>query len=92
MIETGFSPQSAFAGAFTALATPFSADGETVELEMIPMLLRRQAEGGVAGVVPAGTTGESPTLREREWRLLVEACVAAARPLGLKVVAGAGSN
>lgn len=92
MIETGFSPRGAFRGAFTALATPFASDGESIELEMIPMLLRRQAEGGVAGVVPAGTTGESPTLREREWRSLVEACVAAARPLGLKVVAGAGSN
>lgn len=79
-------------GLFTALATPFTADGESLDLERVPALVRRQAAGGAAGVVPAGTTGEAPTLSEREFRDLVEACVAAARPHGIKVVAGAGSN
>lgn len=79
-------------GVFTALATPFTEDGRELDLERLPMLLRRQAAAGVTGVVPAGTTGESPTLSTREHRALVERCVAIARPLGLAVVAGAGAN
>jgi 4-hydroxy-tetrahydrodipicolinate synthase len=83
---------AAWSGVFTAMATPFTAGGGEVDLARLPGLLRRQAEGGVAAVVPAGTTGEAPTLSEGEWRRLVEATVAEARPLGLRVVAGAGSN
>ncbi len=92
MIETDFDRARTFRGAYTALATPFTSDGESIEIELIPMLLRRQAAGGVAGVVAAGTTGESPTLSEGELRVLLDACVVAAKPLGLKVIAGAGSN
>src|SRR5262249_22579622 len=51
-----------------------------------------QADGGVTGVVPCGTTGESPTLTEDEQRAVIETTIETARPLGLKVIAGAGSN
>lgn len=94
-VETGLERAGSaggWSGAYTALATPFSADGASLDLGRLPRLLRRQAEGGVAAVVPAGTTGEAPTLAESEWRSLVEATVAEGRALGLRVVAGAGSN
>jgi len=83
---------SRFHGCFTALVTPFTADGASVDLGRLEDSVRVQAEGGVSGVVPCGTTGESPTLSEEEHALVVEHAVRAARPLGLTVVAGAGSN
>jgi 4-hydroxy-tetrahydrodipicolinate synthase len=91
-IEVGFGGGGGWSGVFTALATPFTSGGDAVDLERLPLLLHRQADSGVAGVVPAGTTGEAPTLAEGEWRQLVEQCVQIARPRGLRIVAGAGSN
>src|SRR5262245_28184810 len=84
----GFSPR----GCYTAIVTPFSADGASVDMERLAEHLRFQAEGGVSGVVPCGTTGESPTLTEREQQAVIERTIAVARPLGLQVIAGAGSN
>ncbi len=81
-----------FSGAYTALATPFTDDGHAIDLERLAWAIRFQAEGGVRGVVPCGTTGEAPTLTEAEHETVVEATVEAARPLGLQVIAGAGSN
>jgi 4-hydroxy-tetrahydrodipicolinate synthase len=85
-------PAPRFHGCFTALVTPFTADGASIDLARLEESVRAQAEGGVAGVVPCGTTGESPTLSEEEHALVVEHTVRASRPLGLTVVAGAGSN
>ena len=82
----------AFRGAYTALVTPFSSDAATIDFGRLSEHIRFQAEGGVAGVVPAGTTGESPTLTEIEQCELIERTVAVARPLNLQVIAGAGSN
>lgn len=82
-----------FFGAFTALITPFTGpDAEAVDFARLTEQILFQAEGGVAGVVPCGTTGESPTLTENEQRAVIETAVDVARPLGLKVIAGAGSN
>lgn len=81
-----------FHGAFTALVTPFSADGSEVDLERLAEHVRFQAEGGVAGVVPCGTTGESPTLSEQEHHRVVEKTIEVAHSSGLSVIAGAGSN
>jgi 4-hydroxy-tetrahydrodipicolinate synthase len=81
-----------FQGAYTALVTPFTADGEAVDLQRLADNIRHQAAGGVAGVVPCGTTGEAPTLSDDEHRLVVEKTLEVAGPLGLAVIAGAGSN
>lgn len=82
----------AFRGCYTAIVTPFSADGTTVDAARLERNIRLQAEGGVTGIVPCGTTGESPTLSEAEHIQVVERAVQVGRPLGLQVVAGAGSN
>ncbi|MHC4320067.1 MAG: 4-hydroxy-tetrahydrodipicolinate synthase [Planctomycetota bacterium] len=79
-------------GAYTALITPFTADGESVDLERLDENIRDQAVGGVAGVVPCGTTGEAPTLSDDEHRTVVERTLETARGHGLQVIAGAGSN
>ena len=81
-----------FSGAYTALATPFTRDASAVDLERLGRAIRFQAEGGVRGIVPCGTTGEAPTLTEAEHAAVVEHSVAQARPYGLQVVAGSGSN
>lgn len=81
-----------FKGAYTAIVTPFSADGAAVDFERLEANIQHQAAGGVTGVVPCGTTGESPTLTDAEHRAVVEKTIEVARPLGLQVIAGAGSN
>ena len=81
--------RSAFKGSFTALVTPFRGDSldENAFREMVDW----QIAEGTDGIVPAGTTGESPTLSHDEHRQVVEWCVehAAGR---VPVIAGAGSN
>jgi len=78
-----------FSGSYTALITPFR-DG-AVDVSALQALVERQIAGGVDGIVPCGTTGESPTLDTDEHieviRLAVE--FAAGR---CQVVAGTGSN
>lgn len=77
-------------GIYTALVTPFTAEGN-VDRAAWHRLLQRQLDGGVAGVVPVGCTGEAAVLSrdEREWlvRTAVEVCAGRAA-----VVAGSGSN
>jgi len=82
-------------GAFTALVTPFTADGALDEPTFL-RLVERQVAAGIDGLVPCGTTGESPTLsaaeHERLIGLAVELAAAdgvAARPT---VLAGTGTN
>jgi 4-hydroxy-tetrahydrodipicolinate synthase len=79
-------------GAYTALVTPFTADGDSVDLERLIENIRDQAVGGASGVVPCGTTGEAPTLGADEHRGIVERTIEAAAGHGLQVIAGAGSN
>jgi len=79
-------------GCYTALITPFHEDGSRVDHARLAGQIAFQAEGTVTGVVPCGTTGESPTLHEREQREVIQRTVALARPLGLQVIAGTGSN
>lgn len=81
-----------FHGCYTAIVTPFTADGARVDLARLEEGIRRQAAGGVSGIVPCGTTGESPTLSEEEHAAVVETSVRTARAAGIAVVAGAGSN
>lgn len=80
------------AGSFTAIITPFTADGSKIDLNHLAAQVKFQADGGIKGVVPCGTTGESPTLTEAEHKTVVEKTIEFAKPLGLKVIAGSGSN
>lgn len=79
----------ALEGVFTALVTPFR-DGE-IDLDTFGSLCERQLEAGVAGLVPCGTTGETPTLSDEEWSALVRAAVEVAGGR-VPVIAGCGSN
>src|ERR1700744_3853638 len=82
-------PQPLFSGVFTALVTPFR-DGALDE-KAYRALIERQIEGGVNGLVPVGTTGETATLSHEEHRRAVEICVETAAGR-VPVIAGAGSN
>jgi 4-hydroxy-tetrahydrodipicolinate synthase len=81
--------QPRFHGVLPALITPFR-DG-AVDEEAFIRLIERQIAGGVHGLVPAGTTGESATLSHDEHRRVVELCVKTAAGR-VPVIAGAGSN
>ena len=82
-------------GAFTALVTPFTVDG-TLDETAFRRLVRWQILAGIDGLVPCGTTGESPTLsiEERERLIAATVEVAAERPSRdrIRVIAGTGSN
>jgi 4-hydroxy-tetrahydrodipicolinate synthase len=83
-------------GVYTALVTPFH--GERLDLDAFAALVSRQLVAGVDGLVPCGTTGETPTLRVEEQDELVAAAVdlaadaAELRGSPVPVIAGAGSN
>ncbi|MDN2583884.1 4-hydroxy-tetrahydrodipicolinate synthase [Aquibium sp. ELW1220] len=79
-----------FRGSFTALVTPFQRDGSFDEKAFKAFVEWQIAEGS-SGVVPVGTTGESPTLSHAEHRQVVKACIEVARGK-VPVIAGAGSN
>ncbi|MEI9953123.1 MAG: 4-hydroxy-tetrahydrodipicolinate synthase [Pseudomonadota bacterium] len=80
-----------FSGAYTALVTPFSPDGSEVDFVAFDKHVEAQLEGGIAGLVPCGTTGEVPTLTDSEQRELVARCKRIAKGRAL-VLAGTGSN
>lgn len=84
-------PHFKAAGAFTALATPFSADGSTIDWSAYERLVASQLEGRISGLVPCGTTGEAPTLSAREQVELITATVKQARGQA-SVLAGVGTN
>ena len=79
-----------FEGVYTALATPFRDDG-SVDEDCFRKLVDRQIENGVQGLVPMGTTGESPTLNHDEHiqviRMVIRQCNGR-----VPVIAGTGSN
>lgn len=79
-----------FEGAYTAIVTPFLEDG-SVDYEAFQSLVEQQVEGGIDGIVPVGTTGESPTLNYEEHRGVIEAAVKAAAGR-IKIIAGTGGN
>jgi 4-hydroxy-tetrahydrodipicolinate synthase len=79
-----------FKGSLTALVTPFQEDGSLDEAAF-RALVEWQIGEGTQGLVPVGTTGETPTLTHEEHRRVVEICVEVAAGR-VPVVAGAGSN
>jgi 4-hydroxy-tetrahydrodipicolinate synthase len=76
-------------GAFTAIVTPFK--GGRVDETGFRKLIRFGIDGGISGLVPCGTTGESPTLSHDEHNRVVEICVKEVAGQ-VKVIAGTGSN
>jgi len=78
-----------FAGAHTALVTPFKDDA--LDEEALTALIEAQVQGGISGIIPVGTTGESPTLSHEEHRRVIEIAVKVAEKRVL-VIAGTGSN
>src|SRR5215213_4061580 len=76
-------------GSLTALVTPFK--NGTLDEEAFRAHVNWQIENGTDGLVPVGTTGESPTLSHDEHKRVVEWCVDEAKGR-VPVVAGAGSN
>jgi 4-hydroxy-tetrahydrodipicolinate synthase len=79
-----------FKGSITALVTPFTRDGALDEKAFRSFVEWQIAEGS-NGLVPVGTTGESPTLSHEEHGRIVEICVEVAGGR-VPVIAGAGSN
>ena len=78
-----------FRGSYTALVTPFK--NGCVDEAAFRELVSWQIDEGTHGLVPVGTTGESPTLSHDEHRKVVEWCIDEARGR-VPVIAGAGSN
>jgi len=81
--------KTSFRGSFTALVTPFK--NGSVDEQAFRALVDWQIEEGTNGLVPVGTTGESPTLSHDEHAKVVEWCVDQARGR-VPVIAGSGSN
>ncbi|QIN84863.1 4-hydroxy-tetrahydrodipicolinate synthase [Rubrobacter tropicus] len=78
-----------FSGAFTVPVTPFRNGG--VDVEAIEGMVEFQLQNGIHGLVPCGTTGETPALSESEDRLVIETVVRMADGR-VPVIAGSGSN
>ncbi len=79
-----------FRGSLVALVTPMQADG-SLDLKAFAEFVEWQVAEGTQGLIPVGTTGESPTLSHAEHHEVVEACIAAAKGR-VPVIAGTGSN
>jgi len=79
-----------FAGVMTALVTPFDREG-ALDVDTFRSLVRRQLDAGISGLVPCGTTGETPTLSEAEQDTLIRICKEEADG-AVPVMAGVGSN
>lgn len=86
-----------FTGAFTAIVTPFTQDGKAIDFDRLAAQIEFQAKGekgkgGVKGIVVCGTTGESPTLSQKEYPTLLKRAVELGHKHKLLVIAGTGSN
>jgi len=79
-----------FEGAYTAIVTPFNKNGD-VDFGKLRELIELQVKNGIDGIVPMGTTGESPTLDYEEHEKVIEISVETARKR-IKVIAGTGAN
>ena len=78
-----------FKGSNVALVTPFK--GDSLDEETYIKIINFHLENGTNGLVPAGTTGESPTLSHKEHEKVIELCIKEAKGK-IPVIAGTGSN
>ncbi len=78
-----------FTGLYTALVTPFK-NGK-IDEKALEKLVEFQIKNKVDGIIPCGTTGESPTLTHEEHNRVIEICVRVAKKR-VKIIAGTGSN
>lgn len=78
-------------GCYTALVTPFTADGSKINTDGLQRLIRFQIESDITGILAAGTTGESPTLAWDEHHEVVGTVARAAQEKCI-CIAGTGSN
>jgi 4-hydroxy-tetrahydrodipicolinate synthase len=78
-------------GVYVPMITPFAADG-SVALDALHDLAHRFLDAGVAGLVPLGTTGETPLLETDEQRAVLDVCARVGRERQAQVIAGAGTN
>ena len=78
-----------FKGSIVALITPFKND--VLDEENYSKLIHHHIENGTNGIVPAGTTGESPTLNHLEHKKVIEICVRESAGK-VPIIAGTGSN
>jgi 4-hydroxy-tetrahydrodipicolinate synthase len=79
-----------FTGSLVALITPFK--NGSVDEKGFEKFVAWQIKEGTDGLVPCGTTGESPTLSMEEHKRVIDICISAARGSGVPVIAGTGSN
>src|SRR3989338_7459351 len=79
-----------FFGSIPAIVTPFKKNGE-LDLPALERLVAYQLEGGVDGIVVAGSTGEAATLDEEEYVTVIKTVVKKVAGK-IPVIAGAGSN
>jgi 4-hydroxy-tetrahydrodipicolinate synthase len=79
-----------FAGSLVALITPFK--NGSVDEKGFEKFIGWQIKEGTDGLVPCGTTGESPTLSMDEHKRVIDICIATAKGTGVPVIAGTGSN
>src|SRR5579872_3081051 len=87
--EKSMAAKTKFRGSFTALVTPFK--NGSLDEAAFRGLVNWQISEGTHGLVPVGTTGESPTLNHDEHKRVVEITIEVARKR-VPVIAGAGSN
>lgn len=80
-----------FSGSYVALITPWTDDLSAIDHGAVKELVEWQIESGTDGILPAGTTGESPTLSHKEQGELIANVVKFAKGR-CKIMAGAGSN
>ena len=78
-----------FKGSIVAIITPFS--NNVVDEDKLRELVEIQIKNGTNGIVPCGTTGESPTLTTEEHNRVIEVCIEAANKR-VPIIAGTGSN
>ncbi|MEN0067182.1 MAG: 4-hydroxy-tetrahydrodipicolinate synthase [Myxococcota bacterium] len=77
-------------GILTALVTPFDED-QRLDVATFEAQCRRQIDAGIHGLVPCGTTGETPTLSDEEWETVVRTAVRTSAGT-VPVLAGVGTN
>ena len=78
-----------FEGAYTAIITPF--DNDKIDYKALELIIERQISEGIDGIIPMGTTGESPTLSFEEHEEFIRRTVKIVNRR-IKVIAGTGAN